>query len=255
MYRLTPGNVTGLADKDTGGSAGDLGFVFQRLSTLARCKAGSADEGTCFLAFEPVVKQFFVDVDGKYGPFMRCNPMQFAEFKTHSELVDTTRWSCYPWHGRGPTPWVPDSTSSCADKAYCGALMNASVGRDPAMHHAFDPEHPNIAQYFQGEWYSLHHDGQCPAGGRAPGDGKKPSCSWRETPGKVGKTVNVSCLLDHVLPLVEKNGAACFSQCPQPSVTKNSSAWKDSCCEFDNALLLLPRFNDLIGHVLPVRYQ
>ena len=30
--------------------------------------------------------------------------------------------------------------------------MNASVGRDPAMHHAYDPAHPNIASYFSGEW-------------------------------------------------------------------------------------------------------
>jgi hypothetical protein len=162
---------------------------------------------------------------------MRCNPMQFESFTTASEMVDTKRWSCYPWHGRGPTPWAPATghgSDSCADGAYCGAKMNASVGRDPAMHHAYDPEHRNIAMYFAGEWYSMHHDGLCPAG-RAPGDGRAPPCSWRETPGKVGKTVNVTCLLGHVLPLVERNGAACFSACAQPSVTKNASAWKDSC--------------------------
>eukprot|EP01052_Picozoa_sp_SAG31_P003134 SAG31_NODE_117_length_24022_cov_6.878067_18_plen_157_part_00 len=106
--------------------------------------------------------------------------------------------------------------------------MNASVGRDPAMHHAFNPQRPNIAEYFGGEWYSLHHDGQC-GGGRAPGDGKKPSCSWRETPGKIGKTINVTCLLKHVLPILEKNGHECFSACPQPSVLKNDSAWRDHC--------------------------
>ena len=88
--------------------------------------------------------------------------------------------------------------------------MNASVGRDPAMHHAYNPKQPNIASYFSGEWYSLHHDGECPAG-RKPGDGQTPMCSWQLSPGKKGKTVNTTCLLDHVLPIVEKNGASCFS--------------------------------------------
>ena len=215
--RLTPGNVTTLADKDTGGSAGDLGFVFQRLNSLAHCTPDQANTNGCFLTLNPVIKQFYVDVDGKYGPYMRCNPMQFPVFKGSSSLVDTTHWGCYPWHGRGPTPWDPSSnhgSTSCADNAYCPALMNISVGRDPAMHHAYDPEEPNIAQYFAGEWYSMHHDGECPAG-RTPGDGKSPRCSWRLAPGKVGKTVNVSCLLGHVLPLLEKNGAAVIPPRPR----------------------------------------
>lgn len=183
MYRLTPGNVTGVADKDTGGNAGDLGFVFQRLSQLARCTEAEANTNGCFLAYRPVIRQFYVDVDGKYGPYvslnaraaaslpyaltvvlttracpclqMRCNPMPFVENPHDSNLVDTTRWGCYPWHGHGATPWDPATghgSTSCADGAYCGALMNASVGRDPAMHHAYNPEHPNIAAYFSGEW-------------------------------------------------------------------------------------------------------
>ena len=44
-----------------------LGFLFQRLSSLARCQDSEANEDSCFLAYKPVVKQFFVDVDGKYG--------------------------------------------------------------------------------------------------------------------------------------------------------------------------------------------
>ena len=42
--------------------------------------------------------------------------------------------------GRGRTPWVQvNRSTSCADGFYCPTLMNASVGRDPAMHHVFDP--------------------------------------------------------------------------------------------------------------------
>ena len=73
MYRLTPGNVTELEDKDTGGSAGDMGFVFQKLRAFSRCSPEQANTVECFLTLNPVIKQFFVDVDGKYGPFM-CVP-------------------------------------------------------------------------------------------------------------------------------------------------------------------------------------
>ena len=217
MYRLTPGNVTELQGKDTGGSAGDMGFVFQKLRAFSRCSLAQANTVQCFLTLNPVIKQFYVDVDGKYGPFMRCNPLPFPEYQSSHSLVDTRNWGCFPWHGRAPTPWIPskgDSTS-CADGSYCPALMNASVGRDPAMHHEFDPEHPNIAEYFGGEWYSMPPQGMC-GDRRVPGDGKSPSCSWRLVPQKVGKTINASCLLDRVLPLVEDNGAACFGKCPQP---------------------------------------
>ena len=96
MYRLTPGNVTGLANKDTGGSAGDLGFVFERLSALEHCSPDEANTNECFLTLNPIVKQFYVDVDGKYGPFMRCNPMPFPTLNavSNTELVDTTQWGC-----------------------------------------------------------------------------------------------------------------------------------------------------------------
>jgi hypothetical protein len=217
MFRLTPGNVTELEDKDTGGSAGDMGFVFQKLRAFSQCTPDNANTVECFLTLNPVVKLFYVDVDGKYGPFMRCNPLPFPEHQDSHTLVDTKHWGCFPWHGRAPRPWDPSSggATSCADQVYCPALMNVSVGRDPAMHHAFDPERPNIAEYFEGEWYSLPAQGKCPPG-RTPGDGGSPSCSWRLAPQKVGKTINASCLLDRVLPLVEKNGAACFNQCPMP---------------------------------------
>jgi hypothetical protein len=107
------------------------------------------------MTLNPVIKQFYVDVDGKYGPFMHCNPLPFPEHQSSRSLVDTRHCGCFPWHGYAPALWVPNRVNSCADGAYCPALMNASIDRDPAMHHAFDPQRSNIAEYFGREWYSM----------------------------------------------------------------------------------------------------
>ena len=90
------------------------------------------------------MRRFSVEVDGKWGPYMRCNPLQFPG-NLDVEHVDTRAWGCFPWHGYPPTPWeVANHSTSCPDMVYCPELMNQSVGRDPAMHHAYDPAHPKV---------------------------------------------------------------------------------------------------------------
>eukprot|EP00037_Helgoeca_nana_P009992 m.87625 g.87625 ORF g.87625 m.87625 type:complete len:350 (+) comp19942_c0_seq4:5092-6141(+) len=211
MYRLTPLNVTELAEKDTGDAAGDLGFLLMTLQKLVTCTPEQANTDECFLAFEPTIRQYFVETNGKYGPFMRCNPLQFPG-NTDMMHVDTRSWGCFPWHGHPPTPWVPSSRStSCPDMQYCPELMNKTVGRDPAMHHAFDPSRPNLATYFGGLWYSVPSQGKCPEG-TAPGQ----SCSWRLQPGKTGKVVNASCMAKRIMVPIELNGKPCYDECPQP---------------------------------------
>lgn len=108
--------------------------------------------------------------------------------------------------------------------AYCPALMNHSVGRDPAMHHTFDPNNPNLATFFGGSWYSVPSQAECPEG-VAPGE----SCAWRLQPGKEGKTANASCVADRVMAPIEANGKACYSKCPQPLDRKSECYF--SCLE------------------------
>jgi hypothetical protein len=201
---------------------------------------------------------------------------------------------CLAWCRLPPTPWIqpnPPVHDSCFDSVYCPALMNVSVGRDPAMcvqfhvsqplsstfgsivaprgrmrasvrtmhamrlanraigscaeinhcapkcilhpvkicklcggdiddwrsrHHAFDPKHPLVANYFGGAWYSTPGEAEC-RGSRTPGDKKAPHCSWQVHPsGPRPKSVNATCMLDRLLPLVEANGKPCFSRCAQP---------------------------------------
>ena len=165
---------------------------------------------------------FTLDMDGHFGPYMRCNPFPFANGRDHYH-VDTRKWSCYPWHGYAPAPWNSSNShrSSCNDGAYCGARMNHSVGRDPAMHHQYDPNHPQISSYWGGSWFSTNREGECPSG-RAPGDGQQPPCSWRQTPGTQPRTVNASCLAERVLAPIEKNYPSCFDSCHQG---RGSKCW------------------------------
>ena len=236
IYRLTPLNVTGIEDKNTGTAAGDLGFFLQKDNTRGCVMPRDADKVECFLAYEPVVRAFAVEWDQKWGPFERCNPLPFYHGNGHeTEIahVDTRNWGCFPWHGRGATPWLPGgvlgagrhSSTSCPNGTYCPDVMNHTVGRDPAMHAAYDPNRRSIGTYFGGHWYSTPTQAQC-TGDRKPGDGKSPHCSWRILPGTTTKTVNASCMQQQLVPVVIAHGAACFAALPQP-VNTTTSAYFD----------------------------
>jgi len=226
MYRLSPGNVTALADKDTGDAAGDMGFFFLKLNAFYKCKEEDANTVDCFLAYKPIVRKFTVVLDGKWGPFMRCNPLPFPGYQDRVH-VDTLHWGCFPWHGYAPKPWVPvNHSTSCPDQVYCPDLMNKTVGRDPAMHHAFDPAHPTISNYFGGAWYSTPGQAMCGTG-RSPGDGKTPYCSWKLAQDVAPKSIDAFCMLDKVMPLIESNGSPCFEKCGAKPYNRNSSCYLD----------------------------
>ena len=62
----------------TGDPAGDLGFFLVRDRSLAQCKMPEqANTARCFLAYEPVIRRFYVELDQRWGPYMRCNPLPF----------------------------------------------------------------------------------------------------------------------------------------------------------------------------------
>ena len=85
VYRVTPYNVSGLDNKNTGDAAGDLFFrlgdeLWLRSFCRAhpelhydRCKGGNwADAG---LLRNDVYASFTVETDGSYGPYSQCNPV------------------------------------------------------------------------------------------------------------------------------------------------------------------------------------
>jgi hypothetical protein len=98
VYRLTPYNVTDIADKDTGDAPGDMGFYFERFREQVSCTPAQANTDGCFLGYKPVVRRFMLEMDGRWGPFLRCNPLPFYN-PTDGVHVDTKNWGCFPWHG------------------------------------------------------------------------------------------------------------------------------------------------------------
>jgi hypothetical protein len=91
VYRITPANVTGLAQKDTGDAGGDAGFYAgMMLVHLAACEPPYTSWG-CFLAEKPVITKFTLETDGVYGPYLKCNP------RVHTDSVtweDTAHFDC-----------------------------------------------------------------------------------------------------------------------------------------------------------------
>lgn len=102
VYRLTPWNVTDIVNKDTGDPGGDMGFYLGRLHSIWSCTPPYI-KGSCFLADNPVIISFDVEMDGNYGPYVRCNPEELSQ---NQNYLDMKTWGCFPWHGRGATPWL-----------------------------------------------------------------------------------------------------------------------------------------------------
>jgi hypothetical protein len=172
----------------------------------------------CFLAYKTVVTSFSVEVDGQYGPYFRCNPEQRSVDDPAHIDTHVGKWGCFEVHGRGSQPWIPPPTpppgerskgTSCPSGIFC-PKMNTSVGRDPALHMI---SNKSVATYFGGWWYSTLAQGEC-TGGRTPGDGLTPHCSWRQL--SAGKIVNATCLRKHLQAKVEAHDPKCFSGCSQP---------------------------------------
>lgn len=75
LIRLTPRNVTGIRNKDTGDALGDLQFYLMQKNLTQEC-AQDPDGHGCFLSGRDIFGVFQVEVDGQYGPYSMCNPLQ-----------------------------------------------------------------------------------------------------------------------------------------------------------------------------------
>jgi hypothetical protein len=76
LYRVTPRNVTDIANKNTGDPPGDIGFYLSRKSLVVECRDDPTNQ-RCFLAGDNIFAQFVVEVDGNYGGYHMCNPDQY----------------------------------------------------------------------------------------------------------------------------------------------------------------------------------
>jgi hypothetical protein len=247
LYRLTPRNVTGLADKDTGDAAGDAGFYtgFMFLHLLD-CSPGGVKLG-CFLADDPVITAFVVETDGRYGPYLKCNPRQRA-----ATWVDTSVWDCtygngvpwFPAQGQPPQAWLPGTNGCACARAnrtvgpsryhirviiflvepcrlarVLKTVRHHQVGLDPVNHNE-NCSRPDAAGKIPagcdsvGWWYSTPAAGRC-TGAASPGDAS--GCTWRLV--ARAKTVNASCMRAHVVDFAVRENTACFASCGPVNVS------------------------------------
>ena len=103
LYRLTPKNVTGIQNKDTGDAPGDISFLLSRKNLTQECALDPKGWG-CFLDGDNLYGKFTVEFDGNYGPYFECNPI--AVYEEASTLRDPiTEWGVSSW----PSPKWSDT--------------------------------------------------------------------------------------------------------------------------------------------------
>mmetsp|Transcript_9027 Transcript_9027/g.27321 ORF Transcript_9027/g.27321 Transcript_9027/m.27321 type:complete len:309 (-) Transcript_9027:218-1144(-) len=213
VYRMTPYNVSGILQHDTGDAAGDMGFLLAKFLRDSRCSP-PYDTHECFLDDHTIVGAFNVSFDSQYGPYLKCNPTSFTP---GGEYLNMSDWTCaygYP----GADVWkVTIPGAMCPPP--CNRA-NISVGKDPTLHRFWFPEWSLISA-FGGYWYDTPARGECLAG-HVPGDGS--GCTWavRETP----KYINATCLVTGLFKRVEASSPACFQRCP-PNVPPSDPCYVD----------------------------
>jgi hypothetical protein len=220
IYRITPPNTTGTINKNTGDPRGDVGFVQMRRQEIKAC-AKNPDLRDCIDLLNNIYGKFVVEVDGQYGPYAKCNPLQVggSDPWTDPEYKDTRDWVC------GQNCWTP-TPKGCGGHSgpvvpppkngtdrhgglncYCDTTgrHNLTVGR---MSRPQSSGHSGYTS-FGGHWYSTLKAGMCPTGAALGTNG----CTWREISSLYK---NATCVNTKVDASVEKYGKNCFSGCSQP---------------------------------------
>ena len=86
LYRVTPANVTGVANKNTADPPGDITFVISKKNLTQQCLHDPEGQG-CHTDLQRIdlYGEFTVEVDGQWGPYSMCNP---------ADSWDTADWFC-----------------------------------------------------------------------------------------------------------------------------------------------------------------
>ena len=74
VYRVTPRNMLGLANKNTGDAAGDVMFALSRVNLPQLCRADPSYKG-CLMndTNDEIVMAITLESDGVWGPYFECN--------------------------------------------------------------------------------------------------------------------------------------------------------------------------------------
>jgi hypothetical protein len=105
---------------------------------VAQCERDPSNE-RCFLAGVNIYGQFQIEMDGKFGPYHMCNPVQ-------GEILDNKDWVCLQYCETPPhcDPWSAqhDRVDWMGPTCYC-ERANKTVGRVQRTSHYHGGHHGN----------------------------------------------------------------------------------------------------------------
>ena len=130
LIRMTPRNVSGIANKDTGDDAGDLFFTLVSATKPAECaKPNPPPWAGCFLNGDNVFLKYSVQVDGLWGIYQECNP---AKAPLPSTQSNSGSFACCG----GLTCSGPTGNKQRNSSAYCYCdRTNRTVGQTSVLDH------------------------------------------------------------------------------------------------------------------------
>lgn len=215
LYRLTPYNAPGLDNMNTASPGGDVDFILSRKTIAVDCEQDPKGE-RCFLAHANVYGRFTVTVDGRWGPYQFCNPINTPTGPDVSHFTCCTTFDhddpgiCLPAGPaadlRGFTPY-PVACNCPRANVTVGNVDHGEMEKWAGWANA---SHKSWSTTLGGRWYSTPIEGKC-TGSETPGTGKRGECTWR-TAAVVYK--NTSCVDAQLDAAVEAHGKSCFALCP-----------------------------------------
>lgn len=93
LYRLTPTNVTGLRNKNTGDAPGDVSYYMSKKNLTQECASHPTSMG-CLLDGQNLYGAFVVEVSSQYGPYQECNPAHVGRTPEDPLWKDTRQFVC-----------------------------------------------------------------------------------------------------------------------------------------------------------------
>lgn len=149
-----------------------------------------------------------VEVDGNFGPYMKCNPRL-------DRAPAYNGFQCGVWNWNDTTHAVKPAV----DCRNCSRTWQ-TVGWEDRTHRS---RHSSpLSAKLGGSWYSLIGDAEC-HGAQRPGPAQ--GCSWRAV--SLVSIKNATCILTRVAQAARANQSACFATCPDHDVYPEAPSVSD----------------------------